>query len=550
MGRSYCCVTQKIRRLVLLAGVLATAAITTGCGRSGREPERKGDLLRIALTSEPVLDPAKAFDGASGTVVLALFDSLVKLNADLQPAPNAASSWEVTEKGRIVTFHLRGDLRWSNGQALTARDYEFSWKRALSPEVEAGSSYELLGIAGAQRYSACKTDCEALEDRVGVHALSDRTLEVRLSAPQPWFVAQTAHWVFLPVHRSTVERYGDAWTEPDHIVTSGPYRLVTWKHNKSLTLARDQSWRDAPNVAVKRVELTVITDPAAQLKAFDSGSVDALDGVGPVQLPTSEIVRLQRAGRLAVYPGLGLYYLGINLHTIPDPIQRRAMALAIDRTTFAATAGPIGFPATSFTPAGLPGYDVIAPRFLDEHAQLSQARALMRKVKNPKRTITLYQNEHDPKVATYTPEITKDWTRIGISTKVRILEWASFLEQLGPPPSPKIDVYGLGWAGDYPDDTNFLGVWTCANENNFTGFCDSGFDRALADAARLPAAANRWKIYAKLEDELTGPNGVFPIIPMSWYAYVNLEAKTVSKTFNLVPPYGYADLSKVVVDHR
>jgi oligopeptide transport system substrate-binding protein len=550
MRASYRCATHKVRAFVSIAGLLMIFVVASACDGNDQKAAPKIGVLRMALTGEPNVDPAKVFDPGSETLAFALFDSLTKLDNDLQPVSNAAQTWDVSPNGRVVTFHLRGDLRWTNGDPVTAHDYEFSWKRALSAQIGSGYAYQLLGIAGAEPFSACKSDCEALQDRLGIRALDDRTLQVRLVSPQPWFVAQTAHPVFLPVHRATVEKYGDAWTEPAHIVTNGPFRLSAWKHNDSLMLVRNQAWRRADTVAIKQVELSVITDPAAQLKAFESGKVDALDGItaGYAQQPRSEITRLRRRGELAVYPGLGIYYLGINLQTIRDPLQRRAMALAIDRASFGLKAGPVSFPATSFTPAGLPGYETIAPGYLDERARLSEAQALMRKVKNPKRAITLYQNEGDPSVRRYTPSIAEDWSRIGITTKVRILEWASFLEEIGPPLSGKVDVYGLGWAGDYPDATNFLGLWTCENTNNPTGYCNRRYDRALAAAARHRAAFERWKIYARMERELTGPDGAFPIIPMNWYYIANLEATSVGKTFNMVPPYGYADLSRVVVE--
>jgi oligopeptide transport system substrate-binding protein len=550
MEASYRCSTHKIHGFVLLAVLLAWAAFVIGCGGGGEGAEPKGGVLRMAITAEPVVDPAKAADVGSATLAIALFDPLVKLGPDLQPVPNLARSWDITPDGLTVTFHLRPDSKWSNGDAVTAQDFEYSWKRALSAEVGGGFAYQLFGIAGAPRYATCKSACEALQDRVGVRALDDRTLQVRLSSPQPWFVAQAAHWAFLPVHRATVEKFGDAWSEANHIVTNGPYRLATWKHNASVTLVKNPAWRDADDVAVNRVELTVIPDPAAQLEAFESGKVDALDGAAGTQFPKSEIARLQETGNLAVYAGIGTFYLGINIAAIPDAAQRRAMALAIDRTALAARLAGAGVPATSFTPVGMPGYDTIAPRFLDSRSRLTEARTLLKQVKNPKRRITLYENDHDLSIKQTLGQVQEDWSKIGISTTVELLEWASFLEKLGPPAGRNVDVYALGWVGDYPDDTNFLSLWTCNNENNSTGYCNRRFDQLIAHAPHVQNTQKRWKIYAELEDRLTGSAGDFPIIPVNWYAFVNLERQSVRKTFNIVPLFGYADLSKVVMEPR
>jgi oligopeptide transport system substrate-binding protein len=545
MGASYRCATHKVRASISITGLLLIAAVIAACGGNGQKAQPRNGELRMAITVEPVLDPGKATDG---TLPLALFDPLVKLDNDLKPVPNAARSWETSTDGRTVMFKLRTDGKWSSGDPVTAQDFEYSWKRALSPELGGAYSYQLLGIAGAGKYSGCKSGCDTLRDRIGIHALDDWTLEVRLSSPQPWFVAQTAHWVFLPVPRAAVEKYGDTWSEPGHIVTNGPYRLAGWKHNASVTLVKNQSWRDADHVAVQRIEASLITDPAAQLEAFRSGKVDTLDGAAGTQLPKDEIAELQGAPELAIYPSLGVFYLGINLRTISDSIQRRAMALAIDRREVTQRQTGRGLPATSFTPVGMPGYDTIATRFLDERSNLAAARGLMREVKDPRTTITLYANNHDLTITRTLAEVKEDWSRIGISAKIKNLEWAAFLEQMGPPLKRDVDVYALGWIGDWPDDTNFLGLWTCDSDGNFTGFCDRRYDRLLARAARTQREPDRWKIYARLEDDLTGVDGAFPIIPINWYALVNLERESVRRTFNLSPFFGYADLSKVVIE--
>jgi oligopeptide transport system substrate-binding protein len=148
-------------------------------------------------------------DLTSFHVVAALMDPLVRLEEDLNPQPALAKSWEVTGDDTVVTYTLRDDGRWTNGDKVTAGDFEYAWKRAIAPETAAGYAYQFFGIVGAQDYNGCKKDCEKLREQVGVRALDESTLEVKLTSPQPWFVSQAAHLSFLPVHRATVEDYGD-----------------------------------------------------------------------------------------------------------------------------------------------------------------------------------------------------------------------------------------------------------------------------------------------------------------------------------------------------
>ena len=142
--------------------------------------------------------------------------------------PSAAESWETSEDGKTVTFTLRDDLKWTNGDPVTAEDFEYSWKRTISPELAADYAYQFFGIvgrAGLQRLRRQEGRLRRAADKIGVKAVDDKTLEVTLTSPQPWFIQQAAHHSFLAVHRQTVEQFGEKWTEAANIVTNGPFQL-------------------------------------------------------------------------------------------------------------------------------------------------------------------------------------------------------------------------------------------------------------------------------------------------------------------------------------
>jgi oligopeptide transport system substrate-binding protein len=531
--------------VAVVAGLL-----TAGCGGSKRQASGNEGLLRIGIGADPVLEPGQQpVEPGAATVVYSLLDPLVRLGKDRRAVPSLAKTWDFSDDGLTVTFHLRTDGRWTSGDPVTARDFEYSWKRTLSPELGATYAYELYGIAGAEKYSHCKPSdarCAGLADQVGVRALDDRTLEVRLAAQRPWFVEEAAHWAFLPVHRATVERWGDAAWEPGHLVTNGPFRLDSWKHDDSLALVKNEKWREADQVAVKRVAVAIVTDPLARVQAFEAGRLDALNGLFdlPAGRPGVEAIEKSRgSGSLAIYPQLGASYYGINVGTIPDPVQRRAMALALDREAIVSAIGNQHLPATSWTPPGMPGYDTIAPGYLESASRLADARELMASVHHPKTHISLYTNDA-AQLDTVASEARKAWREIGISTTVKVLEWASYLDLLGPPLSRHVDVFQLGWIADYPDDYNFLSVFRCNYFENVTGFCDPEYDRWVDSAVTMVRKQDRWKVYSRAEERLTGPSGAFPIIPTYWYTFVNLEAPSIAKTYNFVP-YGQVDLSEV-----
>src|SRR5829696_3019735 len=205
----------RVRELGLGVGfaaiVVSLALLAAACGGDddGGGSGSGGDTITVNWGTEPPsLDPGLATDTTSANILLNIMDPLVKLDGDLNAVPNAAESWDESEDGKTVTFHLRNDLKWTTGDPVTADDYVYSWKRTISPDLGADYAYQFYGIAGAEEYNSCdpkKDDCDALADKVGVTAVDEQTLEVTLVSPQPWFVQQMSHHSFLAVNQQAVE---------------------------------------------------------------------------------------------------------------------------------------------------------------------------------------------------------------------------------------------------------------------------------------------------------------------------------------------------------
>jgi oligopeptide transport system substrate-binding protein len=543
---------MRLRGPVLLAAalVVAVAVVAAGCGGGENEGAVGGgkqadtQVLKMAWGAEPPsLDPGLATDTTSSNVLLNIMDPLVRLGPDLEPVPALAESWDVD--GETVTFHLRDDGRWTNGDPVTAHDFEYSWKRTLDPKLAADYAYQLYGIVGAEAYNSAKpAQAAELRDKVGVKALDDRTLQVTLTSAQPWFVQQAAHHSFLAVHQPTVERYGTKWTEPGKIVTNGAFELTGWKHDASITLVKNADWRNADKVALDRVEGRIIVDGTTRVQAFEAGEVDALDGGG---LPPADMPRLKQLPEYEKYPALGTYYYGFNLKNIPDVNQRRAMAFAIDRQSIidnVAQADQI--PATGMVPKGMPGFEVIEQNFLPTRADLAKAKQFLAKAEDPKKEISLFYNDA-PGHKEIAVAVQAMWKELGIDVTIKSQEWAQYLEFLGPPPSDAVYVYRLGWIADYGDPMNFLELWTSKSGNNNANFANPAYDRLIEQARNTPDDQARYKLYRQAEAMLTGPKGELPISPLYWYTYTNLERGSVKDTFQ-INPLDQFDLSKVVIE--
>ncbi len=532
----------------LAALVASMALVAAGCGGSDEtaggsdttqtDTQGGGNLaadqsLTVNWGAEPPsLDPGLATDTTSSNILLNIMDPLVKLGDDLKPVPSMAESWDISDDGK-----------WTNGDPVTANDYEYSWKRTLSPELAADYAYQFYGIVGAQEYNGCKSNCEALKAKVGVKATDKSTLVVNLTSPQPWFVQQAAHHSFLAVNKKAVDQFGAKWTEAQNIVTNGPFKLTKWAHDSEIDIAKWDGWRDAASVKLTSVKGRMITDGTTAVQAFEAGEVD----VNP-NLPTEEIPRIKETEDFQQYPGLGTYYYGFNTKNITDVNQRRAMSLVLDRQSIIdniAQADQI--PATGFVPKGMPGYVRIHTdsEWAEPTANMEKAKELMAKVKNPKTNISLLLND-SPGHREIAVAIQAAWKELGITTKIKQQEWAQFLEFLGPPPDKSVDTYRLGWIGDYVDAINFLELWTCDSGNNNSNFCDPEYDKLVAKARQTEDNGARYQIYKQLEDILVGPDGALPIIPIYWYTYVQQERPSVQDTWNL-NLLDQTDLTKVQV---
>jgi oligopeptide transport system substrate-binding protein len=546
--------------LLLVTALFAVFAFAAaGCGGDDDEGGEAGgttqaggqqaaeQVITIAWGAEPPsLDPGLASDTTSANIIRNIMDPLLTLDPQtLEAQPNLAESWEVSDDGTTVTFHLRDDGKWTNGDPVTAGDFVYSWKRTLSPELAADYAYQLYGIVGATEYNGCEKNCEALADKVGVEAPDDQTLVVHLTSPQPWFITQVSHHSFLPVHQATVEEFGDQWTDPENIVSNGPFQLVAREPEASIDLEKWDGWRNADQVTLERANGRIIVDGTTRVQAFEAGEVDALDGSG---LPPDEMPRLKELPEYENYPYLGTYYYGFNVKNISDLNQRKAMSLAIDRRTIIDNIAQADqTPATGFTAPGIKGQEQINPNspWLPENGDMEQAQQLMDQVQSPVTDINLFHNDA-PGHREIAVAVQSMWEQLGLTTSIKAQEWAQYLEFIGPPPSDQIDVFRLGWIYDFPDAMNGLELWTCDSGNNSTNFCNEEYDGVVEEARNQPEEAERFQTYAQLEQMLFGEDGELPLTPIYWYTLPNLENLSIKESF-FIGPLNDLDLTQVVV---
>jgi oligopeptide transport system substrate-binding protein len=266
-------------------------------------------------------------------------------------------------------------------------------------------------------------------------------------------------------------------------------------------------------------------------------------------IPPDDIERLQDGDAYVRSPGLVTRFLGLNLKTVPDLNQRRALAFALDRTSLVENVTKAGEqPATSLTPEGVPGFDAIAQDFLPKVAEIEAARRYLDRASSPKRALSLYYSSTDPGARQTAVAVQAMWKQIGLRVELHGQEANHFYELVGPPTDPSIDVFVWGTLADYGDDIAFLEIFACGAGYNPNGYCDARYDRLIARARETPDNADRYQLYAQAEAMLTGANGVLPIIPTYWASLPTLRDPAVEGWQpNLL---GRHDFTKVSVAHE
>ena len=409
--------------------------------------------LRVAVAQPITLDPSQDTDIDSSAIIGQLFSALVQFTPEQDVVPDGARSWEIADGGRTYVFHLREDMRWSDGRPVTARDFRFGFQQMVADAKRTGAGVLWFDIQGVRAYLQNQLSDLA---QVGVRAPDDATLVVELEEPTS-YILQVLSW-FYPLPRHVVETYEESWTEPAHIVTNGPFRLQAHQPGALLVLQRNPSYHGRFTGNVQRVEAHIVSGGAARrLEAYEHGELDVADIV--FEAPTqAERVRQQYAGEHIAAPELWALWMGLDITRPPfhDRRVRQAFALALDREAMARELGSYAATATGgVVPPGMPGHSPgIALPYSPEAAMelLAQAGYGTRAGLRFPRVELWYPTR--PAVAAPVQYLINQWRRgLGVEISAEAMEWTPYLERLA---RSLPHICAICWRADYPDPDNFL----------------------------------------------------------------------------------------------
>jgi oligopeptide transport system substrate-binding protein len=503
-----------------MAAVLCPLATLAGCGKapSTGAQAKVPQVFRYGNFAEPQdLDPQVVQGVPEFHLLTALSEGLLVPDpGDLHPIPGLASSWEVSPDGIVYTFHLRDNIRWSDGSPITADDFLMSWKRVLSPKLASEYAYLIFNfVKGAKDYNEGKTTDFS---QVGLKATDGRTLQVTLNYPTPFLPKIIAnHYAWDPVPVKVLLRYGalddrsTQWTRAGNLVSSGPFMLKEWTPQVRIVTVRNPNYWDAAHVKLDEVDFLPTEDIPAEERMFRSGQVDRTQ-----EIPQDKIgaYRKDHPEFLHIDPYLGVYFYRCNVSRPPldDKRVRKALALAIDRESLVRNVSRGGErPAYAVSYPGDTGY---TPR-----ARLSgtidDARRLLAEAGYPggkgMPPIQLLYNTsaNNKQVAEAIQEMWR--STLGVNIDLLNEEWKVYLDSQH---THNYQMERSGWIADYPDPHVFLEIWETGNGNNDTLWSNPQYDRLLHEALRAKDDAARYEIYQKMDAILVDE---CPVIPIYYY---------------------------------
>jgi oligopeptide transport system substrate-binding protein len=532
-------------RLVLLACLL------TACGNHSHSKQ----ILRLNIFTEPpTLDSRKATDSTSMNVLLNLFEGLTRIGEDHQPHPAAAENIVISRDKCTYTFTLR-EAYWTNGDRVIADDFLHAWQTTLDPKFPSLYAYKLYVLENAAEIKEGKLPMESL----GARVLNDKTLEVTLKYPIPYFLELTAFPTFYPVNKQ-IDQKNPEWAAdagPDY-VSNGPFQLKKWEHESEIVAIKNPCYWDANAVKLDALHLAMIDDTTTEFYMFE---MDELDWAGsPLSnLPPEFISALKEEGmknklHVHFYPATAVYYYKIN--TLHYPLGnvhiRQALGYAINRKDIVEHITQAGQrPATALVPS-MHGWEQESALFEDGDSELAKKMFTqgleelgITPAEFPTLTLSYNTNREHQKIA---QAIQQQWKEtLGITVQLLHFDWKVYLAKIS---NQDYQIGRMGWIGDFHDPISFLEPFKFKNAPNESGNNDTGWEHpdyiAYLDQAEKEIDLTRRATLLRQAEALLVSQ--MPVIPIYFIVNGYLKKPYVEGVY--LSSLGWADFKKAYIDKK
>ncbi|TSB45519.1 peptide ABC transporter substrate-binding protein [Bacillus sp. P16(2019)] len=537
--------------LIMMAFMMLLVACTTTGGTDSDNGTEDGEttddgtangggsgdnILRLNNSNEPTsLDSTQAFDNVSYNILNNLMEGLTRLGETHEPEEATAENWEVSDDGLTYTFTIRENANWSNGEPVTAGDFEFAWKRLADPETAADAAFLTDLIEGASEFNSG----EGTADDMAVTAIDEKTLEVTLTSPQAYFLSIISNPAFFPVHQETVEADASWAAEADTFVGNGPFAITGWNHNSNLTMDKNEEYWDADSVQLDGVVWEMVNDPNTEYQLFQTGELHTSS------VPTELAEQLIADGEVDFEDQSGTYFYRFN--TEMEPFQnekiRKAFSMAVDQqeivdyVTKREENAAHGFVAYGFLePSGEDfrevGGDLLS--FDPTKAQSLLAEGMEEEGYTELPDITLSYNTSDEHklIAEVLQDMFKE--HLDVDVTLANTEWNVFLEAQQ---NLEMQFSRSSFIADFADPINYLESFVTGSSMNRTGWSNEEYDNLIAAAKAEADEEARFDLMHQAEEILMEEAPIFPIY---FYNQPLLQADEVSGIVR--HPVGYIEL--------
>lgn len=473
---------KKFKFLIIL---VALSVVLAGCGNAEGIYSDKGDVFRKVIPQDiSSLDTALATDTVSFDIYNQVYEGLYTLDKNDKAKPGVAKAMpKESNGGKTLTIDLRKDAKWSNGDPVTAHDFEYAWKRVVKPDTASEYAYIMYDLKNAEAINMGKKDV----DELGVKAVDDHTLKVELTKPIPYMNEMLAFATFMPQNEKAVKKAGQQYgTTADKTVYNGPFKVKDWKVEDKIQLVKNADYWDKKAVNLDRVNYKVLKDQQAGAALYDTQSVD------------DTIITADQVDKYADNPGLkkrllaSTFYIKLNRDNVPEfknKDLRLAISQAINKEGFVNSVKNDGSEVTdgftskltAKTPNGKDFAESINSP-LNYNPKVAKQHLEKAKEQLGKDEITFTMNTDDGPDKKVAAEYIKSQVESNLPGVTMNIKQLPFKQRVNQEHSETFEASLSGWGPDYPDPLTFLNIMTTGNPSNNAGWGNKEFDKLVKDA--------------------------------------------------------------------
>lgn len=514
---------KSLSRALLICTLLAPSlspSLSNAAPPPGTKLAKEQVFHRGNHTEPQSLDPHKSEGIPASRIQRGIFEGLMRDGIDSAPIPGVAESWTISDDSLVYTFKLRKNALWSNGDPVTAHDFEYAWKRLLNPKTGSYYSQTLAPVLNAEAI----IKGEIPPEKLAIKVIDKHTFEVTLKGPTPYFLGLLTHHSTYPVHAASIKKHGDSHARPGTLVSNGAFTLKEWVVQSHITTVRNRKYWDDANTTLEKVVYYPTENLSTELKRYRAGQLHFTE-----EIPANQIrwVKKNLPDDIHIAPWLGTYYYGYNLTKPPfkDNIKlRQALSMAIDREIITEKVLPFGIiPAYGWVPPGVRDYKQEQEyewKKLTRKERHAMAKKLYQEAgyskSNPLKTEIRYNTHENHKRLAVA--IASMWKKVlGIKVTLVNEEWKVFLDNRKL--KQVTQVFRAGWIADYNDAVSFIELLHSEHGINDSAYNNPEYDKLVADSFNERDPAKRAKILAKAEAIALAD---FPTIPIYYYTSKHL----------------------------